>query len=482
MKKEKKKIIKLEVAKKVENAELKVVEKPQDLTIVLNGGGREMKGATIPVKWHFSRDLALKEPTHILLVDLTEVEAQENINNSGRRYLVEVEKAAKFLQVFKSGKHIMLALAFKHLGIAASFLVKKESNPSFYEEPICISLVRTNKLSSNSNHSHTGMLVASTVVDFTVPSELFAKRPETKMGKLFFNYLYWPKRSKPTDECQVRKLVLFTAIPKLPFFLLVNLLYAFYLPVASLILLFFGYQSIGLKEIFRRISSVLTEGYEVDVYARGASWTNAREIYEGDLRTDKETWFSPFHLTGFFSFLALSLLLFSWFNANVFAPGLTVLSLLGTLVFLSLILRRFFDEEYVYTILSAIILLYSLAISIILLFYRDIPKVEYRDQYLWLYAIEMVVSGFLLTLLLKGVITGTDWYEKNFTKKKESDAKKNMAEKRTYSNYLLENFTTPEKEVDLKHLPGTFEGSKLKRDLTIRFWSAKADVCKPYES
>lgn len=476
------KVIKLEVAKKVENVKLavveKVVEKPQDLTIILNGGGLEMQGATIPVRWHFSREMALQGPTHILLVDLTEAEAKENISFGGRRYLVEVEKAAKFLQIFKSGKHIMVALAFRSLSAAAYFLVKEEEDKGLYEAPIYISLSRDNSLDSD---CHSKKILASTVIDFTVPSELFAKKPETKMAKLFFNYLYWPTRPKPTDECQVRKFAIFYALPKLPFFLLINLLYTIYLPVASLTLLFFGYQSIGLGEIRRRILSPVASGYEWDVYVRGQSLTNAREIYENGRRAFKEIWFSPFHLTGFFSFLALSLWLFAGFNSNVFFPGLTVLSMLGILTFLFLILKRFFDEDYVAIILVIIILLYSFAIGIIFLFFREIPETEYRYEYLCLYTIEIIVSGFLLLILLKSEITSTKWYRNNFTKAKESATKKSEKEK-VYSDYLLENFTILKKEVNLKNLPDTFEVNQFKRNLVIRFWSAKANVCKPYES
>ena len=472
----KKKTAKVKNVEKVD--EVQEVQEAQDLTIVLNGGGLEMKGATIPVKWYFSKDLALKAPTHILLVDLTEVEARENISVTGRRYLVEVEKAAKFFQVFKSGKHIMLAIAFKKLSAAAHFLVKSEESKSFYAQPIYISAT-TNHETFNSDYNRSGMILASTKVEFTVPQELFAKKPETKMAKLFFNYLYWPNTPRPRDECQVRKLAIFYGLPKLPFFLLINLLYAVYLPLASLIILFSGYQSISLSEIFRRIFSPVAYGYEPDVYVVGQSRTQARAIYRNGVQSFKETWFSPFHLTGLFSFLAFFLWLFKTSNANVLFPGFTVIAILFTLLFAFFILRRFFDEEAVGVTLAVIFFLYTFVIGMIFLFFREIPIDGYRTRYLVLYAFELGLGGVFLALLLRERIVGSSWYEKHFKMKPEE--KKGIGEK-IYSDYLLENFTTPERELNLKDLPDTFETNKLKRDLTIRFWSAKADACKPYEN
>ncbi len=459
--------------------EVQEVQEVQDLTIVLNDGEREMKGATIPVKWYFSRDLALRGPTYILLVDLTEVEAQEDINFSGRRYLVKVDKAVKFLQMFKSGKHVMVALAFKKLSVAASFLAKGEDHQGFYQEPVYISFAGNNNLWDR-QYYYSGMLLASAKIEFTVPQELFAKKPETKVDKLIFNYLYWPNIPKPRDECQVKKLAIFFALPKLPLFLVANLLYAIYLPVASLILLFFGYQSISLAEIYRRILSPAANAYDTDVYVVGHTRTEARVIYENGFETSRETWFSPFQLTGLFSLLGLSLWLFNKSDVNEFFTGFTVLTIFFALLFAFFILRRFFDEDAVGIILAIIFLSYTLVIGIIFLFFRDIPTDDHRVRYLLLYSLELALGAALLIFVLMNVIVSSDWYKRLGSQ--ENLVQINKKRERVYSEYLLENFMMPEKEVGLSNLPDTFETNKFKRDLTIRFWRAKADVCKPYES
>lgn len=455
----------------------KIVEeqKLQDLSIVLNDGGLEMKGATVPVKWCFSRELALEGPTYILLVDLTEVEAAKNISYGGRRYLVEVEKAVKFIQFFKAGKHVMLALAFKELSAAALFLAKQEKDKSLYENPIFTHLEKTGYYDYMKK-----TILALTMVEFTVPQEVFARKPKSKLGKLFFNYLYWPNPSEPRDECQVKGKALFFALPKLPFFIFAQFFYTSYLFLASAILLFFGYQSIGLAEIFRRIFSQ-DNCYDTDVYALGLGRTKARIIYKNGVETAKRTWFSPFHLTGF-SLLGLLLLSFYHVSENPLIPGSTVTVVFFILVFVFFILKRFFNEKVLKDIFTSLFLLYAFVIGVVFLFFREIPVVKDRMEYLVVYSF-LSLAIIPLFFSLRKIIVNSVWYKKYFDVViKENFAKKTKKKEKIYSDYLLENFTVPEEKLDPKNLPDTFKTSKLKRDLTIRFWSAKADVCKPYES
>ncbi len=452
----------------------KIVEeqKLQDLSIVLNDGNLEMKGATVPVKWYFSRNLALNEPTHILLVDLSGAEVEESISYGGRRYLVEVEKAVKFLQFFKAGKHIMLAFAFKGLSAVAPFLAKQEKDKSLYEEPVFINLEKTGYYDYTKK-----TILALTIVEFTVPQEVFARKPKSKIGKLFFNYLYWPGPSNPRDECQVKKNALFFALPKLPCFIFVQLLYVVDLFLASAILLFFGYQSIGLAEIFKRIFSQ-DNYYNTDVCVLGLGRTKARIIYKNGVETAKRTWFSPFHLTGFFSLLGLLLLSFYHVSENPLIPGSTVTVVFFILVFAFFILKRFFNEKVLKDIFTSLFLLYVFVIGVVFLFFREIPVVKDRIEYLVVYSF-LSLAIIPLFFSLRKIIVNTVWYKKYFDVVIENKTKK---KEKVYSDYLLENFTVPEEKLDLKNLPDTFKTSKLKRDLTIRFWSAKADVCKPYES
>ncbi len=103
--------------------------------------------------------------------------------------------------------------------------------------------------------------VAGITVELEVPEEVFAKKPETKFQKMVWDWVNWPYRRGPRDECDYLKRKVFSVFTT-PFYVceiaaewsFVKLLQAIslgYVCVMSLLALFFGYRPHNPKKLIK---------------------------------------------------------------------------------------------------------------------------------------------------------------------------------------------------------------------------------------
>ena len=229
----------------------KQVDTKIGISVVLNGGKKEMNSATIPIEWWFSKEIIEKDPKYIVFFEQDEdgKKNKYNSNEHGRRYACEVLDAFKYLQLFSPGYHRIMVIVVtgetdeKALGVVKQLLKRKD----LYRYDVSLDW---KKAEHNNPPSDDAGLIASTVEEFEVPQGLFAHRPETKLGKaiwkwanLWFNY-------DPRDECDYRKrrIMAFTLQPPLMAFwyfikyAIGGSIYSLYVFLASIVILFVGYR------------------------------------------------------------------------------------------------------------------------------------------------------------------------------------------------------------------------------------------------
>ena len=446
----------------------KKVLKKKDLSIVLNGGGLEMKGATIPVKWFFSEEVVSKEPRYILLIDMTraEMESDESMY-LGKRYLIKIEKGIKYLQVFKSGHHAMLALAIGCKEKALSFLRLNKNER--YLHPVPVDVVKDGTVRKNISEK----IIASDYVEFNVPKNVFASRPKSRLGKMWFQYVFWPSRPKPKDECQVKKITLLYSLPKLILLIMYNIFYLIYLPVAVLTVLFLGYQSIGPREIFIRLFKPFKYTNDWDAFVLGSALTQFRVIYNKGVATGRKIRFSPAFLTVFAASFVLTIY-FMLDHANfAYNLAMSMLTFIFFVAFLVHFLKKYLSNKALAAISLFPVVAYASGVSIFFLLASK--SVEHTTMLDW-----PIYFGILVVAILVGVFGSLIIFVEEIEAMTNRISRK---KEKNYKKYLLANFIQkPDKEVDIKNLPDTFSISRKKRDLVVKFWSTKANVCRPYES
>lgn len=449
-----------------------VKEKQKDFSIVLNGGKTRIDDATIPVKWFFSSDFIENEPRYILLVDLDRTQLESDCQ--GRRSVYTVDEVVVFRQMHRSGKHIMLALAFKKRSDAVQYLVR---DSYYYESSIDPATIRAN--------SGWGEALATTFVEFEVPKELFAQPPKTKLGKLWWKYIFWPNSPKAIDECQVQKLSWFYSLPKLPFFILAKImlvvgffLYPIYIVIARPISLFIGWWPITWEESLNRMRHPRGNKWDMDVRQ---DWY--LEIWRKGKYTGKHMMVSPLVATIFIVLLGLTIFfMINMGHGDNFFFGLLSLAGLSLISQWGGILNAFVDADKGDRIALAFSFFFGgwVLMSVIAIFFL---RENMDDLSKFSVCIGCVVGIILLLFIGLPLLKEKqkDIRIRLQGRKEQRMAEKEEEERKNYKKYLLA-FTKPEDKVTLKNLPGTFESNKLRRDARIKFWTAKTKVCRPYES
>ncbi len=451
------------------------MEKKKDFSILLNGGSTQMDDATVPVKWFFSEEFIKKEPRYILLVDLKQAELTSY--RSGRRYLFEVEDAIAFLQMRSAGNHRLIALCFSNRDEAVVYL---ERDKYSYDVAIDVESIQKGK--------DWGASLASTYVDFQVPKELFAKKPESKLAKMWWKYLFWPITVKPTDECQVRRLNLL-ALPKLPLYLLVKVLalvgvvlYAIYNIIAPPIALFIGWWPIPWRDSLDRIIHPKDYGFSLDVRA-GCCYL---AIYHQSM-WKKDMFISPLVATilGVTGFMSIYLLKDLRCETSFFLGMLSLTIFFIFLMFNKNIKKMIkLEEKTGVIVIATILIILGGVLSAIQL---ELAEKPFENL---LYTTKVIATFYLLlaffaTLIitLSFLLGLSEKLIKKANKRSEIYREKvNRKDKESYQDFL-QAFTKPEKKVSLaiNTMPKTFKKSQLKRDSKIRFWTIKRKVCRPYE-
>ncbi|QQG52639.1 MAG: hypothetical protein HY931_00175 [Candidatus Falkowbacteria bacterium] len=97
--------------------EIRPILNPQDsVKVVLNGGVYQLDDATIPFRMGFSQKIAEKKPTHVMVIDITDDAFYPNGNRKNsdsvsERSLFTLEPI-NYLQLKKSGEHHLIFLLF----------------------------------------------------------------------------------------------------------------------------------------------------------------------------------------------------------------------------------------------------------------------------------------------------------------------------------------------------------------------------------
>ncbi len=230
------------------------------ISIALNGGSKEMNSATIPVEWWLSEDVLKQDPCYLILFEQSERESSYyDRENRGRRYACKVSDVVYFLQLFSPGWHrLMVAVVNggeKDGGCLVDEYLRKDAINSYK-----VSMPWTEYGYDDND------FLAVTIVEFYVPDKLFAKPPQTKLGKMMWRWVNLWFESKPKDQCEYRrrKWIAFTIQP--PLVLIFSILSSLYVLVASAIVFFFGFRPRPLLEEVKDAFLVRKDDLEVRRY------------------------------------------------------------------------------------------------------------------------------------------------------------------------------------------------------------------------
>jgi len=234
-----------------------------DIVLTLNGGKKEMDSATIPVQWWLSEEVIEQNPQHIIFFEQNESEKNDihTNNHDGRRYACRVEDAVKYLQMLSPGYHrLMVVVVGGSSNDNALEEVENLLNDEHYSCKDYTYSLSWSDVERGKKPREDAQIIAATIEEFEVPEELFAKKPETKRGKAMWWWANFFFNKNPRDECayRKRKIVAFTIQPFLAtivFFIAFGIggtIFALYVLLASLALLFVGYRPRPiLREMWR---------------------------------------------------------------------------------------------------------------------------------------------------------------------------------------------------------------------------------------
>lgn len=440
-----------------------VVEKPKPrVEIVLNGGKNELDSATVPIRWWFSKEAIEREPECLIFYEQNtkEIEGDNYYSGTrGRRYICKVSDGVKFLQILSPGHHRLMVVAVggKDAERAIKRCMNKDGKYSFQNS------MDFEKAESNRDFLQSSEFIASTVLEFEVPAELFAKKPETRFSKAVWNWAHFFAKDMPVDECHYRKQLIFsfTIQPFLVLFMylagaIAGSLYASYVLLASLAVLFIGYRP---RPIFSEMWSAL-------FLRREKKWEVRRYKYDA-------YWMIPDHLKG----MSIYRLWSYKKNEN------------GT------------EYPYLYIPFPLTPIFLTLIAGFVFLMVNSAPKLNSVMSFSWS---DFFLSFFLYFVLPVTVVLFIAWYmllPANKVKRQEAKWEKNRhREKRVLERkvqiarakeiraqkrreWLSDNFGVS-KRVDRVVLdqiptPPNFPG-KVVQKFYVGFWAAKARVCKPF--
>lgn len=196
-----------------ETTSLPAISRGMHLEVNGVGGVEKLDSATLPICWgDFKDEVAQKQPSRILVVDVTERQLKEESAhirmNVGWRYDFPLEQQMAYIQLHCPGKHHIAVIALSSeisrevaRREAARYLSRDGRT---YRRSIDLDHLREEVDSSMYDDS----FVACDFIEIDVPEELFASEPETRFQKLLWQWVNGDS-PKPIDECQYRKRFLF---------------------------------------------------------------------------------------------------------------------------------------------------------------------------------------------------------------------------------------------------------------------------------
>ena len=180
------------------------------MKVILNGGKRRLDDATIPFQIGLDQSIIDLNPTHILVIDVTE----NQYSNSGNTRLYHPSKEERtlfelepmnYLQLHKPGVHHLIFLLCKGIDkIHHEYLLEK--TPYGYSNWLYWDSIESNKAKYQ---------ICYYEVIVNVSEEAFAPEPKTKFEKAVYAWTNSWYRTKRIDECHYKKrlFVAFTVKP-----------------------------------------------------------------------------------------------------------------------------------------------------------------------------------------------------------------------------------------------------------------------------
>jgi len=422
------------------------------MKVVLNGGTNEMDSATVPIKVGFDEQWLMDEdntPTHILVIEQTKDET-ENVYHSmtmGRRSLYDLKQVVHFMQVFSPGYHRLAVVALDGKRCSKRFMENLLRDDHFSRSSNSISF---SNLEEGDLSDFDGRALACKVMEFEVPTELFAQRPKTKFASRLWDWANWLHPGNPRDECvyRQRKMLAYSLKPfvGLGYLIIVYLIggtfHSLYVLLASIATAFCGFRPRPvLREMYLGFMHERDEkewSVCLDSTPEFLLWKRGKK--EGE--ADKYLRVAPIEVLSVVVFLVGAYYLFK-------------LVLAGEL----------------WWMLSALLwvlspLLAVLGIMIVMVMLGRVPGKIGQTMT----ALDDRISG-----AIQGVINGV--FERF-----ESD-KLSRAEQ--YKLWLQENMVADRmgEKVDLGNMPDAFGGTgrKVVQRFRLSFYGAKAKVCRPFQ-
>ena len=405
------------------------MKKDSKIKLVFNGGNHILDSATVPIQWHFSKELIEENPKTLLIIDLPkealEGHNRNNFRNKGERHLIEVKKRNDYIQFNSSGDHIIFVVPMSvslSEDLQKRFLHKRDD---VFSTDISIKDLLARDLSIERGP------LAMQHFEVNIPEELFASRPKTALQKKIWKWVNLWFESEPKDQCHYRKRFMFAFTFQPILFLLKYLLlgvalviYGLIHPLASIVLstiwillqvvvAFVGYP-ISPSDFFKDLKRLWTWPI-FSLFERDWAWDidNGESSFENIYRKcgDIKLWFAPWEL------FLLAFILYDIFTITSID---SILCLVGAIV--------------IFTLLRIFLPLLS----------KDAEK-EMKER------------------------------------RRKSKIEREIEEEREYLEWMrkyLDLQTTPDK-ITLQNMEASYDGKAWHKG-KIMFWAAKAKVCKPY--
>ena len=187
------------------------IASPSGVVVVLNGGRRVMNSATVPIQLFFSDEIARKNPAYLLIVEQNEREIGDDVNERviGQRYLRRVDQGIYFVQLHKPGLHRIKVLIFDD-----EHASKDDRLDMLEREGNSTSMFKKMVAWIDSEVPEYSRFLGTKTVEFTVPEELFARKPEGLFGRAAWYLANRFFKKEPVDQCQYRRrLPILLALP-----------------------------------------------------------------------------------------------------------------------------------------------------------------------------------------------------------------------------------------------------------------------------
>ena len=449
-----------------ENTAATPVQKKEDIRIVVNGGSETLESATVPYSWFFSDELVEKQPTHLLVIDQDEWIAKHSSNSEyqGERRVVRVDRASDFIQFHAPGPHRIAFIALKkptdwsekYFSAQLKRIVREEKRGQYGIPLYWNDIVSLQDIGRITGSKLAYCAIDATILEVDIPKEFFATEPGGKVGKFFYWVANFGLKTKPVDECQYRKRLIFAAPKLLGYALWLAFVNAICFPVACIV--------VSLWLIGARIA-VLLVGFRPEPIFLGFrdlwNWKSTFVDVDGQIRR------------------------YGWNSYAVWTPDYE--SKTGKAIYMPI------TGLQVLICLGLVGLLYGIGASVITLFGHSSWKVLIA-------AVSMLVSSLLLTVVLMlnsdkqwhlDEMFG-DWIEKRIAKSKSAKTtrKAEVAAKVVstpperdllFFEWLQNRHSISQapKRVAFEKLPEAFRGRHIQK-FRAAFWWTKSKVCRPY--